>query len=275
MTYTFELQIAGFNVQVLDDSNAPCEWFLKRCNGFLAADSLSTLPIKIQIKRNPDFSRNGEDFVYEPLAGKGSSRLIGFDFIAQRKRGESSIYVEAHPEFGMAGLLRALLSIFLLENGGVLLHAASFGLGDKAIIFAGESGSGKTTLSRLAQGHFSVFTDETTAIRFEDGKAVAYSTPFCGELGIVAPNISAPIENLFFLKHAARNFIKPLSLIDASSRLIGCTFLPIRTEPWLSCALRFSEKICRSISCHEFGFCPEKKAVEVIDGFIREPSTAP
>jgi hypothetical protein len=264
-----DISIADFSLRIIDDSDRPCEWLLGKCKDFARCTSDPIDPIEIKILRDPSFIVGGESFEYERLQENDGFILRGYDFIAKRQAFGSEIVVKAHPGFGIAGLIRSLLSVLLLEKEGSLFHSASFEAGERAFLCAGPSGSGKTTLSRLLKDEFCVLSDETTAVRFKREKAIAYSTPFCGELGIVSGNISNPLEAVLFLRHAKENYITEIGIKDSISRLMGCIFLPLNSSPCMSESLELCEKIARSIGCFEFGFRPEKDSLEVLRGITR------
>ena len=194
----------------------------------------------------------------------GGFRMEGFHFIMSRRRCGLPFEVEARPNRGDMAILRWAFATALLEQNGLLMHAASCILDGRGVAFAGPSGVGKTTISRILQSQSYLLTDETTALRFEGVMPLIYSTPFAGELGAISGNVSAPLEAIFFLRHDSKNSLRPLSLGEATGRLMGAWFLPMRQEPWLSMALELAEQIVRSVPCIELGFRPDQTVVEVI-----------
>lgn len=270
------LSLAGLAFRLLDDAPAVPEWLDNRCKPFLLPQTDSAeASCTIAIRRNASLKPGSDQLIVEPAAEPGSFRFHGIDFIASRKRCGLPFEVEAMPEAGIAGLLRWVLAVALLEQGGLLLHAASCALDGAGVAFPGASGSGKTTLSRLVQPEALLFTDETTALRFEGSMPVIFATPFAGELGAVSGPASAPLEALWFLRHAQENQLRTLKPAEAAARLLGCVFMPVRQEPWLSAAMAAVESVIRSIGCEEFAFFPDAKVVEVLRGRFAHSVAAP
>ena len=258
------LSIAGLTLRVLDDAAAVPEWLADRCKPFHVPHDTKTSPaLTIAIHRDSDLPVGNDQLLVKPGSQPGSFRMHGIDFVATRRRCGLPFEVEALPDAGIAGILRWVLGVALLEQGGLLLHAASFIIEGRGVACPGPSGSGKTTLSRLLQQHFPILTDETTALRFEGTLPLIYSTPFAGELGAVAGPASAPLEQLLFLRHALETQIAPLKAADAASRLMGCLFLPVRETSWMSSALELAEQVVQAVPCVAFGFRPTPDVVEV------------
>ena len=81
-------------------------------------------------------------------------------------------------ELPLDAFLRVLFSLALVEEGGLLVHAASLVRAGRAYLFPGRSGAGKTTLARLSTDVL-LLSDEVSLVR--DGRC--HGTPFWGELG--------------------------------------------------------------------------------------------
>ncbi len=269
------LAIAGLTIRILDDAPEIPLWLNSRCKPFHVDPASAPQPsVTIAIHRDPLLDAGCDQLVVKAVGEPGGFWMHGVDFIVARKRCGLPFEVEAFPDAGMAGILRWILGIALLEQGGLLLHAASCSIEGGGIAFPGPSGRGKTTLSRLLQPHFPVFTDETTALRFEGDIPLIYSTPFAGELGAIAGPVAAPLELLCFLRHASAMQAQPMRLIDAAGQLMGSLFMPLCHEPWLSATLALVERVVRTVPCFDFGFCPTEEAVEVLNGLTRSAAAA-
>jgi len=112
-------------------------------------------------------------------------------------------------QYALDSLLRVFLSWKLLEHHGFLLHAATVIRGGRAYVFTGRSGAGKSTVASLSpQG--SVFTDEISLLRRENGIWRAYGTPFWGDFKAAGSNSSAPVAGIFRLLQAPENRVAAL-----------------------------------------------------------------
>ena len=72
----------------------------------------------------------------------------------------------------------------LPEFGGFLLHSSAVVYENKAYLFTAPSGTGKSTHTQLWLKNFEgsyILNDDKPAIKLEDGKVMAYGTPFSGK----------------------------------------------------------------------------------------------
>ena len=267
------LVIAGVALEIQEDAPDLPVWLTQTCRAFHVSSTAIAHPHPLLvIHRNPQFARTEQGLVYELLDAPGSFRIHGFDFTAIRRRCDAPIEIEAHPEAGMAGVARWLMSLLLLEAEGFMFHAASFAHEGSGIICAGPSGAGKTTLSRLLlpRSDVALFTDESTAFRFQGDMAMIYATPFAGELGPVSGPASAPLETAFFLKHAPANSVRRLRAAEVVTNVVGSTFLAVRHGAWIESCFTLAERLARSVPCSELGFRPEPNVWETIHDVIQQ-----
>jgi len=100
--------------------------------------------------------------------------------IRSRARTAELALVEAEgPLFdrGLENFLRALTASFVLDEGGLLLHAATVVRGGRAYVFFGPSGAGKTTVTRLSARDI-VLSDDMTLVLPGAGGFEAVGIPF-------------------------------------------------------------------------------------------------
>jgi hypothetical protein len=147
------------------------------------------------------FSANGgsAEFSYEFEAHQAALRAFS---------GESQ-FVGANNAYTLDSLLRILLTWMLLPRTGFLLHAATVVHDGRAYIFTGRSGAGKSTVAALSPAG-SVWTDEISLLRREQGEWRAYGTPFWGEFRAAGSNSSAPVAGIFGLSQARENHVEAL-----------------------------------------------------------------
>jgi hypothetical protein len=132
------------------------------------------------------------------------------------------------------------------------------------IVRGGYWSRGQTTLARLVQERVNLFTDEVSAVRFMGEAPIVHATPFAGELGIVSGPASAPLDTLFFLRHAPEMAVRRLDPPEIAARLMGCTFAPVDGGVWLEACLDTAERIARSVASYELGFRPEPGVWETL-----------
>jgi hypothetical protein len=166
--------------------------------------------------------------------------------------------------YPLAAPLDRVLFVNVIAHGlGIMLHACGVVLDGKGYIFAGPSDAGKTTLSRLwaDYSNATVLGDECLIVREQEGQFWVYGTPWVGEAGLFSPQ-GAPVEGLFFIDHAGANRVAPIPLALAAEQLLAQSIL----TPYDAVAVEFGLDFCLSlvsrVSAHEFGFLPDRSAVQ-------------
>jgi hypothetical protein len=159
--------------------------------------------------------------------------------------------------------LRVMYSLALLEQGGLLVHAASLARRDRAWVFSGPSGSGKTTLTRVSPGA-ALLSDEISIVRLRNGRLRCHGSPFWGELGTPGDNDEVDVAAIHFLRHAERHAATPLTARQALRTLLA-NVLFFAAEPALvRRVLDVAAAIVESVPCFDLGFRPEPAVWEVI-----------
>ena len=151
----------------------------------------------------------------------GSWQISRGDFHAEwGPAGSRGRITQSATPYAADSALRIVHSLLLAERGGFLLHAASAIRNGRAFLFAGVSGAGKTTMASLAPSDAILLTDEISYVRPENGRYVAFGTPFTGELNRSGKNVSAPVAALYLLEQAHDNEIASVSPAQACRRLL-------------------------------------------------------
>lgn len=101
-------------------------------------------------------------------------------------------------------ILRKHFAKTLILNDGFLIHSAGIRAKNRAHLFSGISGAGKSTIAKTFK-HNNILSDEVVAVRkTANGKYLAYSTPFWGEMRYIAHNpgrnFSGHIKNFYILE---------------------------------------------------------------------------
>lgn len=159
-----------------------------------------------------------------------------------------------------------LFMINLLSQGrGVLIHSCGVDDDGQGLLFAGESGAGKSSLANLWKNkkNVTVLSDDRIIIRKIDGRLWMYGTPWHGDAGICSPE-KAPLEKVFFLKHAKKNEIKKIAPIDTASRLIVCSFPTFWDKKGMEFTLNFCAELSGEVPCYELGFVPDESVLDLV-----------
>ena len=117
----------------------------------------------------------------------------------------------------------------LIEHDGMMLHASAVVVDDRAYQFSAPSGTGKSTHTSLWLKRFGerayILNDDKPAIRFIDGKAYAYGTPFSGKFDI-SENRRVPVAGIAFIERSETNTIEPMQSKRAVFSLLNQTARP-------------------------------------------------
>ncbi len=178
-----------------------------------------------------------------------------------KKSGFFSLLPNIH---SLESLLRAFLSIFMtVELEGFLLHSSSIKLDNRGYVFTGVSGSGKSTVVNLGE-NFSVLSDEIVAIRKYKGKFCTFGTPFMSKFVFGGLNDMAPIESLFFLNKAQKNYKIPINGANALNRLMPNILFFAKGAEMHSRLLELAHHLLQSVSFYELYFRKDGDITEII-----------
>ena len=117
----------------------------------------------------------------------------------------------------------------LPERNVLLMHGSVIAVDGKAYMFTAVSGTGKSTHTRLWREHFGnramMINDDKPLVRVEDGKALAYGTPWDGKHHL-STNTSAPLCGIVILERGEQNEIERISGEDAFPTLVQQSYRP-------------------------------------------------
>ena len=140
------------------------------------------------------------------------------------RRAELALVAPEGPLFdrGLENFLRAMTASFVLDEGGLLLHAATVVRDAKAYVFFGPSGAGKTTVTRLSP-HDTVLSDDMTLVLRGAGGFEAVGIPFgMAHHHVPDTNAAFPIAGLHRLVQSPAVERAPLRGAAALAELTTC-----------------------------------------------------
>ncbi len=147
----------------------------------------------------------------------------------------------------------------------VLLHASVTRHLGRANLFFGVSGTGKSTHSRLWHQYVpdsDLMNDDNPIIRFVDGKAMVYGSPWSGKT-LCYRNVQAPVRALVRLEQAPVNAIEPLEPLQAYASVIAA----VSTIRWdhsvMDRLIPTVERLAMTVPCYHLGCRPDEEAVRV------------
>ena len=206
-----------------------------------------------------------------PLLGPLPYQAATFneDFTEGEVEIRREIFGRRLPVYPLQYPLDELLMVHLLSHGrGVEVHGSGIVSPDgSGTLFAGQSGAGKTTMAKLwiAEPGVTILSDERVVLRQEGDDIWMYGTPWHGD-GRIANQGRARLRRIFFLRHAARNQLAPVSATESIARLFSCGFAPFHDRGGLDYTLAFLEQVAKRCACNELGFRPDQSAVDFVRG---------
>jgi len=212
------------------------------------------------------FSRSGEKYIIRIIRRNISrtSELVAMD--PEFRSGDIYIDEELFSPFIPLDYLFRLLMIFLVPlNEGIEIHACGIIDNGKGMVFTGPSGFGKTTTANLWNGTegVKVLNDERIIIRKRGGRFWVYGTPWHGLGGFALPD-GAPLERIFFIRHAEENMITPKSGAEAASGILARVYFPSFDQFGLGHLLDICSQLASEVPCYELGFVPDERVIDFI-----------
>ncbi len=144
----------------------------------------------------------------------------------------------------------------LLAYDGLLFHGSAVAVDGAAYLFAAPSGTGKSTHARLWRellGERAVMVnDDKPLIRFLDGQAVVFGTPWDGKHHL-SRNIGVPLRALCVLERGAYNRIERASVRELFPALLRQIYRP--ADPgMLARTLALTDRLAASVPLYRL-FC--------------------
>jgi hypothetical protein len=237
------------------------------------------LALEVHYGRIPDFPLDREIFDSQALWSccRSNNRYIFTDRLSPEEPPDilislkdsfscGDIYTNRQEGFPFSYPLDEILTINLLaHNHGLLVHACGLVDKGKGMLFLGCSSAGKSTLARLWSNNrrAKILNDDRVIIRkINDGFSI-YGTPWHGEARIFSVQ-KAPLEKIFFIKHARKNSIKEIGPLDATARLIVCSFPPLWDKEGMTLTLDCCAELVQEIPCYELGFVPDTSILDFV-----------
>ena len=118
-----------------------------------------------------------------------------------------------------------LFGVVLASHNAIAIHSSAIECEGRVVLFLGESGTGKSTHTRLWREHITgarLLNDDSPIVRFIDGKAMIYGSPWSGKTPCYK-NLSYPIAAFCRLSQAPQNDIRRLSTIAAIGAVLPST----------------------------------------------------
>ncbi len=143
----------------------------------------------------------------------------------------------------------------LLKFGGFMLHSSAVEVDGRAYLFSAPSGTGKSTHTsqwlKLFGNRARIINDDKPAIRFVNGEAYAYGTPWSGKSDLNV-NTGVPVQGICVLERSKTNFIEPLDEGKAVFSILNQTIRP-RTADFMDNLLTLLDKVIVTVPVWRMG----------------------
>lgn len=153
---------------------------------------------------------------------------------------------------------------------GFVFHSSTIRYNQKGILFSADSGTGKSTHTSLWKKYYpsqvDIINDDTPIIRFIDGIAYVFGTPWSGKSDI-NENISAPLSNIVFLERGETNSLVELDFQSAFKRFISQSFI-MPFIPLYHAYLATAERVLRNVKMIILKCNISKDAVDTVKTFV-------
>ena len=152
----------------------------------------------------------------DAVALAGLHLMARIDLASKRAAIWTPVDDEAESWSVIENVLRPLVALRLLLDGGLLVHSAAAG----GTLFAGPSGAGKSTIARFAvDADVPVLSDDLNAI---DARRMLLPLPFTGDLEPhERSTIAVPLERIAKLEKGDRDALRPMSVAETVSLLVA------------------------------------------------------
>lgn len=163
--------------------------------------------------------------------------------------------------------LRLLLSVFLAERDGLLIHATGFADERGAVVMPASGGTGKTTTACKLPDESVLSDDQVAVVRTPHGWE-AHALPFVGLWGKQTTPRAAPLRAIAFLAKSTTPTLTPLRPADALARLLACT-VEFRTGPETAATLDRTTHLATTVPAYELALDRETPVLTYVDELLR------
>lgn len=256
------IEIGGMPVRVNTVDPAFLGMLEDRYAGFLSSCEHAEIDFEVDLTEtgvgNPD-----DDLHVMQNFGRWSLKRGDFRAEWEPASRRGTICQSANP-YSIDAVLRIVHTLVLAQQGGFLLHAASAIRDGKAFLFAGISGAGKTTIARLAPLDATLLTDEISYVRKQNGRYVAFGTPFTGELAKLGENVSAPVAALYLLDKGSENRIDPIANAEATRAFLANVLFFAEDQELVRLVFDSAIEFVSAVPVSRLTFVPDARVWELI-----------
>ena len=159
----------------------------------------------------------------------------------------------------------------LMHEHRIMLHSACVETRFGGILFSGPSGIGKSTQADLwcRYGNGRLLNGDRTVIHSEDGKWMAYGSPYAGSSRCYV-NESCPICAIVILKQDAHCKLRRMEIAEAFHKIFAGLTVNSWEREFVTFACDFVEALVQQILVYELACTPEECAVRILENELQE-----
>ncbi|TLU83386.1 MAG: SynChlorMet cassette protein ScmC [Chlorobium sp.] len=157
--------------------------------------------------------------------------------------------------------------IAIVENGGLVLHAAAAMKYGKAWLLAGSSGAGKSTCSRNLQDGWTSLCDDMCLIVFDKNQYFVYPMPTWSQIienhkkaKSWSCSTGIPLQGIFFLKQASENRLKSVEGYAEKTIMLNKS----AGEHWKNLMFAFSKSTVKTRLLNTFVFNNAQRLARIV-----------
>jgi hypothetical protein len=183
----------------------------------------------------------------------------------------SEAMADRYAEFALSNAMMLLYTFCTSPSDTLMVHASVIAHDGGGYMFLGRSGTGKSTHSRLWLNHIDdtyLLNDDNPVIRFMDGQAYVYGTPWSGKTPCYK-NESMPLKAVVRLSQAPYNKIVHLAPLQSFASLMpACSCM--RWDGRSVAALHSSvEKVIGVVPCWHLECLPDEAAAVLCNSTVK------
>ena len=159
----------------------------------------------------------------------------------------------------------------LMHEHRMMLHSACVETPFGGNLFSGPSGIGKSTQANLwcRYGNGRLLNGDRTVIHPEDGKWMAYGSPYAGSSRCYV-NECCPIGAIVILKQDVHCNLRRLGIAEGFHKIFAGLTVNSWDREFVAFACDFAEALAEQIPVYELACTPEECAVRILESELQE-----
>ena len=209
--------------------------------------------------------KSADGYLYRITPCGNSDRVTEFAIDTSTMRMTTNIFEGAVDVAILRFGLWILFGVVLASHNAIAIHSSAIECEGRVVLFLGESGTGKSTHTRLWREHITgarLLNDDSPIVRFIDGKAIIYGSPWSGKTPCYK-NMQVPLKAVVRLSQAPYNKIARLAPLQAFASLMPACSCKRWDNEAMSSLHKSVEKTITMVPCYHLECLPDEAAAMV------------